>query len=304
MKADKSVIITGANAGLGFACAKTIARSQQAWHLVFGCRSIAKGEIAKSKIATELGFNEISVLELDLASLQSTRGFVNEFKQMALPPLKGLVNNAGMQIFSGLEYTEDGHEKTFGTNHLGHFLLTNLLLPEFEEPARIVVVSSGTHDPRTLEGRYNKPVFLGANRLSKPQSKKEMSGLQRYATSKLANLLFAYELARQLEHRHITVNAYDPAAVPATNLLNSIKNPVVRWLTRSSSKLFSLFGVITSTPEISGSAMARLLLDPVLEEVTGKYYQIFSEKQSSSASYDEDTARDLWKESMKLTGLK
>ena len=304
MSVAKTVIITGANSGLGFECAKTIAKSNNGWHIVIACRNLEKGEVAKNRISSETGYSAISVLELDLASLQSVRYFVTQFSNSNFPPLHGLINNAGMQVMSGLEYTKDGFELTFGTNHLGHFLLTNLLLDKFANPARIVVVSSGTHDPDTIDGKFNKPIFLGANRLAKPENVKEMAGMQRYSTSKLANLMFAYELSRRLSEKNITVNAFDPAAVPTTNLLSSIKNPFVRWSLRASTKLFKLFGVKISTPEISGSAMARLLLDENLSEVTGKYFQILTEKQSSTQSYDKKLATELWNNSEVLTGLK
>ncbi len=300
---EKTVIITGANSGLGFACARAIAASGQNWTIVMACRNAKKGEAAKRRIAAETGHTNITVLELDLASLASVRGFVDRFDQAALPPLRGLVNNAGMQVLQGLERTADGFEVTFGTNHLGHFLLTNLLLDRLAAPARIVVVSSGTHDPTTLDGRFNKPVFLGARRLAFPESANEMSGLQRYATSKLSNLLFAYELDRRLkasDRRGITVNAYDPAAVPATNLLGSIKNPLVRGLLRGLTQAFRVFGVTISTPTRSGAAMARLLLDPQLKGVSGKYFQIERERPSSADSYDPELARQLWEDSLDL----
>ena len=303
MSIDQSVIVTGANSGLGFECAKAIARANEGWQVVLACRNMAKGEAAKQKIVAETGSNAVSVLALDLASLQSVRDGVAVFKESNLPPLRGLINNAGIQVFSGLAYTEDGFETTFGTNHLGHFLLTSLLLDSMQEPARIVVVSSGTHDPETIEGRFNQPVWLGANRLAKPTSEKEMTGMQRYSTSKLANLLFAYELNRRLTGRNITVNAFDPAAVPATNLLSSVQHPVVRWVLRASAKASTLLGVKVSTPEASGKAMARLLLDEHLSGVSGKYYQINEKKRSSQQSYDQDLSRALWEDSLSLTGL-
>lgn len=299
--ATQTVIITGANAGLGFECAKAIARTRQGWHIVIACRNVTKGEKAKQKIVAETGYPHLSVFELDLAALSSVRNFVTQFEQSNLPPLQGLINNAGVQVIQGLEYTQDGYELTFGTNHLGHFLLTNLLLDKFQEPARIIVVSSGTHDPASLEGRFNKPVFLGARQLAKPKNQAEMTGIQRYSTSKLANLLFTYELDRRKKKANITVNAYDPAAVPSTNLLQSIKNPLLRWALRTSTRLFSVMGVKISTPEISGAAMARLLLDDKLEGVSGKYFQIEKEKRSSLESYELQLAAQLWEDSSMLT---
>jgi light-dependent protochlorophyllide reductase len=302
----KTVIITGANSGLGYQCAKTIAQAGQDWMVVLACRSIAKGEQARGQLLKETDYPHLVVRELDLASLDSIRTFASAFGQAGLPPLQGLINNAGLQVMQGLHYTKDGFELTFGTNHLGHFLLTNLLLSQLVTPARIVVVSSGTHDPATLEGKYNQPVWLGAKKLAHPQRTKEMSGLQRYATSKLCNVLFAYELDRKLRvsgRKGITVNAFDPAAVPATNLLGSIKNPLLRGLLKVSTRLFSVLGVYVSTPEKSGAAMARLLLDETLTGVSGKYFQVEQEKKSSQQSYQEDLGQQLWEDSLELTGL-
>lgn len=300
---NKTVIITGTNSGLGYECAKTIANADAGWHIIIACRNLLKGEEAKQKLIASTNYKAFTVLELDLASLQSVRKFTELFDHANLPPLRGLINNAGIQVMSGVEYTKDGFELTFGTNHLGHFLLTNLLLEKLVEPARIVVVSSGTHDPDTIDGRFNKPLFLGAKKLARPENEKEMAGMQRYSTSKLANLMFAYELSRRLEGKKITVNAFDPAAVPATNLLSSIRNPFVRWSLRSSTRLFKLFGVKISTPEISGKAMARLLLDEKLNTVSGKYFQVLDEKQSSKQSYDKTLAKELWEDSKALVGL-
>ncbi len=303
MTINKTVIITGANSGLGFECAKTIAKANQGWHIILACRNTNKGEEARQKLIAETLNQAISVMELDLASLQSVRDFVSIFQKSILPPLHGLINNAGMQVLSGLEYTKDGYEIAFGTNHLGHFLLTNLLLENLQTPARIVVVSSGTHDPDTIEGKFNKPLFLGAKQLATMANEKEMTGIQRYATSKLANLFFAYELDRKLKGKNITVNAYDPAYVPATNLVQSIKNPFARWMLRASTGFFKLLGVVSSTPDVSGGAIARLLLDEKLEGVSGKYFQILEEKQSSKQSYDTKIASDLWEDSLELVGL-
>ena len=300
MIADKTVIITGANSGLGFVAARTIAQFGKGWHVILACRDGAKGEAAKQRLLDSASRSTISVLELDLASLQSVREFVEQFKTAELPPLRGLINNAGVQSLSReIHLTKDGFEVTFGTNHLGHFLLTNLLLPSLQEPARIIVVSSGTHDPDSIDGKFSKPVFLGAKRLAKPESEKEMRGLQRYATSKLANILFAYECARGLKDTGITANVFDPMATPDTSL---IKNPIIRSISRQT-WILNMLGIKTSTQEISGTAMARLLLDANLEYTSGKYFRVSDEVKSSKQSYDTKLAAQLWADSLELTGI-
>jgi NAD(P)-dependent dehydrogenase (short-subunit alcohol dehydrogenase family) len=126
-----------------------------------------------------------------------------------------------------------------------------------------------------------------------------MSGVQRYATSKLANILFANALAERLKDTGVTVNTFDPMATTDTNLL---KNPTVRWMARQT-WILNLFGIKTSTQELSGTAMARLLLDENLEHMSGKYLRVYDEVKSSRQSYDTRLAAQLWTDSLDLTGI-
>lgn len=160
-KAHQSIIITGGNSGLGYQCAEAIARSARGWQIVIASRNLHRVESAVNRLITETGYSHIQGLELDLASLQSVRHFVQQLSQLNIPPLKGLVCNAGVQIVSGTTFTVDGFETTFGVNHLAPFLLVNLLLPQMAKDARIVFVSSDTHDPTAQTGmpapRYESP---------------------------------------------------------------------------------------------------------------------------------------------------
>ncbi|MEH0154480.1 SDR family NAD(P)-dependent oxidoreductase [Limibacter armeniacum] len=304
MEATKTVIITGGNSGLGFECAKTIAKANQGWHIVLACRNAEKGIQATKVTTEETGNKNVSFLKLDLASLASVRNFVAEFQSKHLPPLQGLVCNAGITSGESIEYTKDGFELTFGVNHLGHFLLTNLLLPHFAEPARVVVVSSNTHNPDIREGKLvGQAMYLGAERLAHPDSEYKLKSGPKYTTSKLCNLLFAYELDRilQKENKKITVNSFDPGACPGTNLAgeNNIRKTIMdSWFGKS---LLKIMGVVASTPEKSGEAMARLLLDSRLENVSGKYFQIYEDIASSKDSYNKTFAKELWEDSIKLT---
>jgi NAD(P)-dependent dehydrogenase (short-subunit alcohol dehydrogenase family) len=162
MTADKTVIITGANSGLEFVAAREVAQSGKGWHVVLACRDTARGQAAKQRLSEVTCSSALSVVKLDLASLQAVRTFAAEFKSANLPPLHGLINNAGIQTLSReIHLTKDGFENTFATNHLGHFLLTNLLLPTMARPARIIVVGSGTHDPDTIDGKSANPCSSG-----------------------------------------------------------------------------------------------------------------------------------------------
>lgn len=212
-------------------------------------------------------------------------------------------------------YTEDGFETTFGGNHLGHFLLVNLLLQHLVPPARIVVVSSGTHDPDTLDGRIAPPRYQEPRLLAYPEAADavKLSGFQRYTTSKLCNLFFSYELSRRLEaeghstaHHSITVNAFDPGGIPGTGLtreyprilrfgLTSIL-PRFRWI-------LNRLGVTINDVQTSGQAMARLVLAPQLETLSGNYFQGIQAVQSSKESYDQRKAAELWASSVEMVRL-
>jgi NAD(P)-dependent dehydrogenase (short-subunit alcohol dehydrogenase family) len=149
----KRVVVTGGNAGLGYECAKGIAGAGPEWRVVLAVRSHEKGERAARAIAEETGNPNVEAMGLDLASLASVRSFARELaRRNDLLPLQALVCNAGLQVVSGTTYTENGLEESFGVNHLAHFLLVNLLLRQLEAPARIVFVSSGTHDPERRTG--------------------------------------------------------------------------------------------------------------------------------------------------------
>ncbi|MBY8988085.1 MAG: SDR family NAD(P)-dependent oxidoreductase [Candidatus Lokiarchaeota archaeon] len=300
MKANKTVIITGGNSGLGFECAKAIAHAHEGWHIVLACRNNEKGMQALDLITSITDNKNLSMLQLDLASLESVRNFVNVYQMKGYPPLKGLICNAGLIVHGGNPVTEEGFELTFGVNHLGHFLLTNLLLNQFVEPGRIVSVSSNTHNSGVREGQMAPATYLGAKKLAYPDTDQELSRMQKYTTSKLCNILFAYELDRKLrkEEINITVNAYDPGFSPGTNLGGDGMSGMT-----VDRKMFEKMGIVTSTPEDSGKAMARLLLDPQLEKVSGKYFQILEEISSSEESYDEEKAKELWESSKELTSF-
>ncbi|RPI79717.1 MAG: SDR family NAD(P)-dependent oxidoreductase [Desulfobacteraceae bacterium] len=313
---DKTVIITGGNTGLGYECAKCIAASEQGWRIVIAGRSKEKiSEAAKLLNATATN-SPAEALTLDLASLKSIRNFVEEFSAQGFPPLRALVCNAGIQVVSGTTFTEDGFETTFGVNHLGHFLLVNLLLKHLAASVRIVVVSSDTHDPEKKTGMpspHYENATLSAwpdKETSSPKALKGSAlGRQRYTTSKLCNLYFAYELSRRLEkqglstnQKPVTVNAFNPGLMPGTGLArdyNAVQRfawnyvlPILRPISR--------FFMPMNRVEDSGKALARLVLDPALETVTGKYYSGMNEERSSKESYDTKKALELWETSIRL----
>ncbi len=321
--ARRSVIVTGGNSGLGYECARAISGSGSGWHVVLAVRDAEKGGRAARGVSEETGNPGVEAMALDLASLASVRSFAREVASRDdLPPLKAVVCNAGLQVVAGTSYTDEGFETTFGVNHLGHFLLVNLLLKELSAPARVVVVSSGTHDPGRRTG-MPVPRYRGAEALAYPErhpNPDETSegpgvvGRRRYTTSKLCNAMFAYELDRRLRsegvstpERPICVNAFDPGAMPNTGLTRDY-GPLARFAWDKGLTLllpvFRRLGVATSTPEVSGRALARLVTDPALEGVSGRYFEINEEARSSEESYDERKAAELWETSVRLVGLR
>lgn len=181
----KTVIVTGANSGLGYETTRVLAR--RGAHVVMACRDPERGEAAAESLREAVPGATLSVRTLDLASLDSVRSFADEFLA-AYPDLHVLVNNAGVMAPPRGE-TADGFERQFGVNHLGHFALTGLLLPRLLETSgqtRVVTVSSAAHRRGSLD-------------FDDLQHEREYDRWDAYTASKLANLLFAFELQRRLE---------------------------------------------------------------------------------------------------------
>ena len=191
----KVVIITGANSGIGKETAIDLAK--RGGKIYIACRDIKRGEDALTEIKLESKSENVYFLQLDLASLDSVRDFSQKFHELE-SQLHILINNAGVMACPKAD-TKDGFEMQIGTNHLGHFLLTNLLLDLLKAsiPSRIVVVSSILH----RIGRINKRDF---------NCEKSYSKWFAYGQSKLANILFAHELAHRLEGTGVTINSLHP----------------------------------------------------------------------------------------------
>jgi light-dependent protochlorophyllide reductase len=299
----KTAIITGASAGLGLECARTLldttpSDGDGSWHVVLAVRSPTRG----AEAVAQLGAPErCTVIEVDLASLQSVHAFVREVRDAQLPPLHAIVCNAGVQVVSGTELTAEGVEMTFGVNHLGHFALVQSLLDELADPARIVVVSSGTHDPAKHTGMPS-PHYSSAAELAHPPGD-TIDGRRRYTTSKLCNVLFAYELDRRLGQgqRGITVNAFDPGLMPGSGLARDY-SPIGRWAWRYLFPALRVLPNVNSTRS-SGQRLAALAGDSRYDGVTGSYFEGLRPIRSSVDSYDRDKALDLWEISERLLTL-
>ena len=211
---ERTAVVTGANTGIGRATALGLAR--EGWRVYVAARSREKGEAAVASISAATGSSSVFFLALDLADLSSVRSCADAFLALG-EPLHVLVNNAGVGGRRGL--TAQGFELTFGVNHLGHFLLTQLLLPRLAAsgPARVVTVASDAH--------YNA---RGIDFAALRRPARGLTGLREYAVSKLCNVLFSAELARRT-----VVHAYalHPGVV-ASDIWRRVPWPVRPLVTR------------------------------------------------------------------------
>jgi len=290
----KTAIITGASSGLGLECARALLRSDPSWHLVLPVRDVGRGGDAVSQLGEP---QRCTVMPMDLASLTSVRAFTENVREADLSPLHAIVCNAGIQVVSDTEWTEDGVEMTFGVNHLGHFALIHGLQDQLARPARILVVSSGTHDPKKHTGMPN-PGYTSAADLAHPRLEQSVDdGRRRYTTSKLCNLLFTYELDRR-RNQGVTVNAFDPGLMPGSGLARDYP-PVQRLAWRYLLPALRVLPGVRSTRN-SGRYLAALVNDARFGGVSGEYFDGLRPIRSSADSYDREKALDLWETSERL----
>lgn len=276
--AGKTFIITGASSGIGKITARELAR--RGAHVVLACRSREKTQPVIEELRQATASDRIEHVALDLGDLAAVRACAAALLARELP-IHGLVNNAGLAGVRGL--TRDGFEIQFGTNHLGHYLLTRLLLDRIvaSGPARIVNVSSASH--------YN------AKRLDWDTLQKKtrtITSMREYAVSKLANVLFTKELARRLEGTGVTAYAVHPGVV-ATEVWRKVPGPV-RW----AMKQFMI--------SVEEGAQASLVCAtaPELAAVSGRYYDVGGhERRPSRLADDAALAAELWRRSAEWTGL-
>ena len=276
---NKTFIVTGANTGIGKITARELAR--QGAHVILACRSKAKTEPVIAELKRESGNDQIEFIELDLSDLASVRSCAAALLARNMP-IHGLINNAGLAGKKG-GVSKDGFELTFGTNHLGHYLFTRLLLDRIKQsgPARIVNVASASH-------YQAKKIDWDA--LRKPTQ--SMTGLPEYEVSKLSNVLFTKELARHLEGSSVTTYAVHPGVV-ATDVWRRVPAPV-RWLIKKFMK----------TPEQGALSSIRCATAPELAQETGRYYhQDGKEKRPNRVADDVELAKTLWQKSAEWTGL-
>lgn len=274
--ASKLFIVTGANSGIGRVTAATLA--SRGAEVILACRSREKTEPVLAEIKAAGGNARFA--SLDLADLQSVRRFAEEVLAEG-KPIAALVNNAGLAGARGK--TKDGFELAFGTNHLGPYLLTRLLLDHLKKhaPSRIVNVASKAH--------YRPKTFPWE---SLRESTKGVTAFDEYSVSKLCNVLFTRELAKRLDGTGVTTYAVHPGVV-ATDVWREVPAPF-RWLMK---KL-----MLTSEQGAQSSIIAAA--EPDLAEATGRYYDWNGkDTKPSKLAQDDVLAALLWKRSAEWVGL-
>ncbi len=276
---DKVCLITGGNSGIGKASALGLARLNAT--VVIISRDKDKGEAALMEIRAKSGNRNLDAMTADLSSQDSVRELVHDFRAR-YKKLNVLINNAGI-FLPKRNQTVDGLEATFATNHLGHFLLTNLLLDilKTSAPSRIINLTSSAHFGTEINFEDLK-------------GEKKYSGYHAYSQSKLPNILFTHQLAKQIEGAGVTVNSLHPGVV-RTGFGKDQRGLM--------SVLVTIGRPLMISPERAAEAVIYLATSPDMEAVTGKFFSRGKESKSSTQSYDEKSAERLWKLSAELTKL-
>ncbi len=273
----KICLVTGATSGIGYEAALELARRGAT--VVLTARDRARGETAADGIRAAADGAAVELLTCDLADLASVRRAAAEFKNRR-DRLHVLLNNAGVW-HRERRVTKDGLEETFEANHLGPFVLTNLLLDVLKAsaPARIVNVSSALH----YRGRMNWDDL---------QMEKKFDGTAAYSNSKLANVLFTRALAERLKGSGVTVNSVHPGVI-STSLSREMPG-FIR----------ALLPYVLATPAKGAQPLVRLSADADVDGVTGRYFDKLKEKKASAAALDDAAVARLWKISEELAAAR
>ncbi|KAF2313325.1 hypothetical protein GH714_010358 [Hevea brasiliensis] len=284
-----TAIVTGASSGIGVETARVLAL--RGVHVIMAVRNLEAGKNVKETILKEIPTAKIDVMHLDLSSMTSVRKFASEYISLGLP-LNLLINNAG--IMASFTLSQDNIEIQFATNHVGHFLLTNLLLEtmkntarESNQEGRIVNVSSEGHRLAYHEGI----------RFDKINDESGYNTIRAYGQSKLANILHANELSRQLKEDgvNITANSLHPGAIDT--------------------KLLRHYGIVNGFLSLIGKYLIKnvqqgaattcyVALSPQVKGLTGKYFMDSNLAKPNSQAKDAELAKKLWDFSLKLTNPK
>lgn len=280
----RHALVTGANTGIGFETARVLAL--RGCHVTLACRNLAKAEAALSRIRAlhpAVASDALRIQHLDLGSLASVRGFAEEYLATNLP-IHILINNAGV-MQNANERTDDGFEIHLGINHLGHFLLTNLLLERLRAsaPARVVVVSSDAQHFASLSRKLEDLNW----------EKKKYSGMRAYGNSKLMNTLFANELTRRMQGERVVANSLHPGIVETE-------------LARKQVWYMQIVGLMMrpmmKKPDRGAATSVMLATQPEYAERGGGYYaDCAPAKRNHRLSGDQALEAKLWRWSEQAT---
>jgi len=280
---SKTVLITGATGGIGYATAQALAR--KGYEVILHGRNRDKVEAARDHLLAEQPAARLKIVMADLSQQNDIHRLAEEVLLLA-PTLDVLVNNAGVWN-SKLELTAGGIEKSFAVNHLAYFLLGHLLLPALRKATdgRIVCVASDSH--KQIKGMFFDNINLEGN----------YHGLRSYAQSKLANVLFCYEFDRRRRSDDPTIFAVQPGLVQTDiGLKGNTWLHSIAWKVRR-----KMSG--NKTPAQGAATSIYLASEPGLASESGKYWDDCKPKKSFSSSYDKDEARILWELSEEMVGI-
>ncbi|KAH8277840.1 hypothetical protein KR018_008509 [Drosophila ironensis] len=280
----KVAIVTGCNTGIGKETVLELARRGATIYMA--CRDMQKCEQARREVVEATNNHKVFSRELDLSSLESIRNFAEGFKREETE-LHILINNAGIMDCPKM-LTTDGFEMQIGVNHMGHFLLTFLLLDVLKSsaPSRIVVVSSVAH-------------HFGSINRDDLNSEKSYNRKLAYCQSKLANVLFTRELSKRLQGSGVTVNALHPGIVD-TELIRNVdllQLKIIKLLIRP------FVWIFFKTAKSGAQTTLYAALDPSLKNTSGQYFSDCRSTSVASAARDDEVAKFLWEESEKWTGI-
>ena len=276
----RTCVITGATSGIGRATA--LALGALGANLILLGRREVEGQRLAAALRGAPGAGTVEFVQVDLSDQRQVRALGADVA-LRTHSIDVLINNAGGR-FNTFQQSPDGIELTFATNHLGHFLLTNSFLEALLRAphARVITVGSSAHGGVTAAGDWC---------LNRENYDRRIA----YGKSKLANIIFAYELARRLSHTEIVSNAVDPGGV-ATNLGRN--NGLLSW---SRHLLYYALKRDLISPRRAAETLVYLALDPAVERISGKYFCMKRQIESSLASHDPSAAADLWALSVRLT---
>lgn len=284
----KTVLITGANSGLGFETAKSLAKNADC-HLILACRNLEKAAVACKKIMATTNNQAIDIMLLDTSSLASVRNLVRDLTDKG-QTIDVLINNAGMSGMAPAGQSEGGYEIVFATNYLGHFLLSNLLTPLYGQKAKIINVTSDLHNP---PGGLTWPgIDIVAHQKGADNS--------RYYYSKLCMIYLSHGLVKSLakERPDIGVASFNPGFMADTDFSNGRAKAREDYVKQIMPDRYS-------TLEQSYHALSHLVLESDLTEDNGAYYDRSTQTVHSSAlSYDDGIENEVWEASLDFCKIK